>query len=99
MPTGHGDGPAICRLEDSSRRGQPFSFLRCSGLRARRPFFLRKLAPMRARSVISVTLKTRELRASEYASLSSPPRLEIRKPTIDALNVYETSFFMLHSGR
>src|SRR5215475_7990182 len=36
MPTGHGDGLAICRLEDRSRRRQPCSFLRRSGLRARR---------------------------------------------------------------
>src|ERR1044072_4401065 len=36
MPTGHGDGPAICRLEDRLRRRQPCSFLRRSGLRARR---------------------------------------------------------------
>src|SRR3954452_1350231 len=36
MPTGHDDGPAIWRLEDRSQRRQPCSFLRCSGLRARR---------------------------------------------------------------
>src|SRR6187431_3125722 len=36
MPTEHGDGPAICRLEHSSRRGQLCSFLRCSGVCARR---------------------------------------------------------------
>src|SRR4051812_18801135 len=36
MPTGHGDGPAIWRLEDRSRRRQPSSSLRRSGLRARR---------------------------------------------------------------
>src|SRR5262245_5521411 len=36
MLTGHGDDPAICRQEDSSRRRQPFSFLRYSGWRARR---------------------------------------------------------------
>src|SRR4029450_1288927 len=36
MPTWHGDGSGICRLEDRSRRRQPCSFLRRSGLCARR---------------------------------------------------------------
>src|SRR5262249_50990781 len=36
MPTGHGDGLAICRVEDRSQRRQPCSFLRRLGLRARR---------------------------------------------------------------
>src|SRR5215831_2823131 len=36
MPTGHGDGLAICHLEDRSRRRQPCFFLRRSGLRAQR---------------------------------------------------------------
>src|ERR1044071_4789240 len=36
MPTWHGDGSEICRLEDRSRRRQPGSFLRRSGLCARR---------------------------------------------------------------
>src|SRR4051812_47817912 len=38
MPTGHDGAPALCRLEDRSRRGQPGSFLRCSGSPARRRF-------------------------------------------------------------
>src|SRR5260221_12870232 len=36
MPTGHGDGVAIFRLEDRSRRLRPCSFRRRSGLRVRR---------------------------------------------------------------
>src|SRR5262249_4500486 len=70
MPTGHGDGAAICRLEDSSRFGQPFSFLRCSGWRARR-----RLSPppnsAQARAKPLVLLPPIRAQRSPFALLSS----------------------------
>src|SRR5215475_4508097 len=70
MPTGHGDGTAICRLEDSSRFGQPFSFLRCSGWRARR-----QLSPppnsAQARAKPLVLLPPIRAQRSPFALLSS----------------------------
>src|SRR5262249_46007449 len=70
MPTGHGDGAAICRLEDSSRFGQPFSFLRCSGWRARR-----RLSPppnsAQARAKSLVVLPSIRAQRSPFALLSS----------------------------
>src|SRR5690349_24377836 len=64
MPTGHGDGLAICRLERSSPRRQPCSFLGCSGLRAR----IRVSLPRHAA----------QTRANPLVRLPSIPRLNSR---------------------
>src|ERR1700755_2242024 len=74
MPTGHRDAPAICRLEDSSRGRQPCSFLRWSGLRARRRSRLRSrrtaLHSAQARAELLVLLPS-ILALSPFALLSS----------------------------
>src|SRR4029450_2401964 len=70
MPTWHGDGSGICRLEDRSRRRQPCSFLRRSGLCARRqvspaPHFAQ------ARANLLVILPSLLALTSQFALLSA----------------------------
>src|SRR4029453_6440619 len=70
MPTWHGDGSGICRLEDRSRRRQPCSFLRRSGLCARRqvspaPHFAQ------ARARLLVILPSLLALTSQFALLST----------------------------
>src|SRR4029453_18558417 len=70
MPTGHGDGPAICRLEDRSRRRQPSSSLRRSGLCARR-----QVSPApdfaQARAKLLVILPSLSALTNQFALLSA----------------------------
>src|SRR4029450_10328075 len=80
MPIGHGDGPASWRLEDRSRRRQPSSSLRRSGLRARR-----RVSPaphsVQARAKLPVLLPSIPALRRPFALLPSlfvlPSRLEI----------------------
>src|SRR4026209_1944983 len=70
MPTLHGDGSEICRPEDRSRRRQPCSFLRRSGLCARRqvspaPHFAQ------ARAKLLVLLPSLLTLTSQFALLSA----------------------------
>src|SRR4029450_3453695 len=70
MPTWHGDGSGICRLEDRSRGRQPCSFLRRSGLCARR-----QVSPApdfaQARAKLLVILPSLSALTNQFALLSA----------------------------